>query len=172
MNRFSPLHELQPHNLNFKIPVILKFSNIFNFENFFFFKQDKDDTDKSLNLWSCHFPTFSKNNEFKFQLDNFSFGFIGKMNIGIDINCSFMSSNKFEMNFKQYQYIRPGLNYRVLCENNICTKKNELIILNKGFVTYRPHEEIHFTNCPICEKDINEFETIKNIILFKYKGKN
>lgn len=104
-------------------------------------------------------------------LDSFSFGFIGRMNIDIDIQCSEMGRDKFETTFEQYQYIQKGLNYRVLCEKTMCPKKNEIIIVNRGFGVHRPHEEVYFIHCPNCQKGIEEFESIKNIILFRCKGR-
>ena len=47
----------------------------------------------------------------------------------------------FQIKFPSYQYIRPGLNYRAICENSQCNK-DELVIINRGYGRFKPIDDI------------------------------
>jgi hypothetical protein len=84
----TPFLELEPHSVDFEVPVILEMKVKDVPQNVCLYKQDNNQNDKVLNKWLVKFPEKSeKNNNLLFKLNSFSFGFIGQMNMGIDANC-------------------------------------------------------------------------------------
>ena len=172
----TPVFELEPHSINFKIPVLLEIKLINAPVNVCLYKQDNNENDKLLNKWLVKFPEKNENNNLLFKLNSFSFGFIGQMNMGIDANCNEIPCVEFNQKFKSYQFIYPGLNYRIICENIACVGNKELIIIKRGFGEFHPNididenQRLKTIKCPCCDLIVTKSESIKMIILFQSKG--
>ena len=101
------------------------------------------ENDKILNKWLVKFPEKNEeSNNLLFKLSSFSFGFIGQMKMGIDADCKDIPCEEFNQKFKPYQFIYPGLNYRITCENLACVGNKELIIIKRGFGEFKPNNDI------------------------------
>ena len=173
----TPFLELEPHSVDFNVPVTLEMIVKDVLQNVCLFKQDNNENDKVLNKWLVKFPEKSeKNNNLLFKLNSFSFGFIGQMNMGIDANCKDIPCVEFNQKFKPYQFIYPGLNYRIVCENLACVGNKELIIIKRGFGEFQPNNDIdqneylRTIKCPNCDLLIKKPSSIKMMILFQSKG--
>jgi hypothetical protein len=183
VKKLSPIFELLPHSLKFKKSITLKLRmkdlsslNV----GMFLFKQEKNESDRELDKWSVYFPSRYENDFIVFELNSFSFLFLGYIHIGINkgvgetisdeaINRKFGSHDKVP----QYQCIKPGLNYQISCDTDGCT---ELKILNRGYGRFEPIGDLCFngkTNilkCSACFQLITKFKSIKSIILFQASG--
>ena len=71
------------------------------------------------------------NDNVMFEMLGFSFAFLGKMDMGCKTGCNEVS-NEFNLKFKTFQIIHPGLNYRIVCENMVCPARTDLVIANRG----------------------------------------
>ena len=162
----SPAFEFLPHSTAFKQPIQLvfhkkQFLQSSNQNNIYLFKQEIDYFNK--NLWSVY---FLKNEEFdtiEFEVNNFSRMFIA--------SCEHLNLNVFNSKYKDYQIIKPGLNYRISC-NNSKSCINELIIVNMGFSenSFIPYSDSLI--CPVCKSGLtisieSFYNVIKTIILFE-----
>jgi hypothetical protein len=176
IDSLSPIYELIPHSIQFNVPIRLRFKNIKNSkENICLYKLNNDEIDKFLNKWTILFPKKRENNFIEFELTSFSFAFIGSMDVGIDINCERIGFNDFSQRFQPYQFIKPGLNYRIKCGNNACA--NELIIINREYGDaddsgkIRPIEDVALMlRCSRCNTRIESSTSIKALILFQVEG--
>ena len=170
--KLSPVFELEPHATYFNQPVKVVFNLDNKTENLCLYKQGNEEDDKILNKWSIHFPEEREKNKFEFELKSFSFGFLGKMNAGIDVNSKGISNDKFNEKFKNYQFIYPGLNYRVKCEDFMCVGNTEVVISKRGFGTFQPNNEVDLgqLKCPICNKILTKMTSIEAVILFQSRG--
>ena len=173
----SPTFELEPHSVDFKVPVTLEIKVKDAPQNVCLFKQDNNENDKILNKWLVKFPEKNEeSNNLLFKLSSFSFGFIGQMKMGIDADCKDIPCEEFNQKFKPYQFIYPGLNYRITCENLACVGNKELIIIKRGFGEFQPNNDIDQNQnlktikCPNCDLLIKNSKSIKMIILFQSKG--
>jgi hypothetical protein len=172
----SPFFELEPHSVLFNEPVFLQAKLEDAPDGLCLYKQENDENEKILNKWSIHFPKKIDGNKYQFELKSFCFAFFGKLDIGIDVNCNEIPNIDFNNKFKVHQYVYPGLNYRIKCENNECSGKSELIIINRGYGNFQPNNDIDtndYTNllkCPNCDTIITNLKSIKNIILFQARG--
>lgn len=176
IDSLSPIYELIPHSIQFNVPIRLIFKNIKNSnENICLYKLNNEEIDKLLNKWTIFFPKKRDNNFIEFELTSFSFAFLGSMDVGIDINCERIGFNDFSDRFQPYQFIKPGLNYRVECGNNDCV--NKLIICNREYGdadasgNIRPIEDVaEMLRCSNCDTRIELATSIKALILFQVEG--
>ena len=169
----SPLYEFEPHATYFDKPVKLEMSLKNSPENLCLYKQGNEESDRILNKWSVHFPIQKENDKFEFELESFSFGFLGKMDAGLDMSGEEVSNEEFKRKFKEYQYIYPGLNYRVKCEDVMCDGNKELMMIAKrGYGNFQPNIDLDKGElyCLICNKPIEQASFIESLILFQTKG--
>ena len=94
------------------------------------------------------------------------FIFLDIMQDALNVNGMMIPNTDFIEKFKNYQYIRSGLNYRIACDNPECQGSTELVILNRGFGQFDLSDRIV---CPICLNFLNNPESIKNLIFFDAK---
>ena len=180
IHKITPVYEIRPHKLTFNESVTVIFSkNNFNFDQTVvcLFKQENDENHKILNKWSCYFPTKSDKNYLEFELNSFSFIFLAEMDMAIDVSCTEISNTDFNNRFLNYQLIKPGLNYRISCEDTNCRGSTNLIVINRGIGVFRPNEDVdtndeqtRLLSCPICNRLVENIGSIKNAILFQAEG--
>ena len=178
--KFSPIFELQPHSLEFEVPVILRFKikdkNLMG-ENLCLYKQAFEKNDEILNQWTIFLPNKHENNFVEFKMTNLSFAFLSKLDVGVDVKCDEILYKNFNEKFQPYNFIFPGLNYRIVCENKRCHSKKELLIIRQeGEKTFCPNNDVASNEdtkqliCPICNKPIEFIKSIKSIMLFQAEG--
>ena len=105
----SPIFELGPHSIEFSKPVILKFKKVENIGKKVYLIQ-KEEANKSFDIWSIHLP--KRSNEF--ELKNFSIFFLANLNNYQFINCEDV---RISNHFQENERIQVGLNYLYKCGN-------------------------------------------------------
>jgi hypothetical protein len=171
VNKISPVFELMPHSVKFNKHVTLEF-NYFEEDSCLFILENNNES-KNLNEWTICYPNRFLSDSIQFDVINFSYMFLGKMNNGLDIKyIQQIENDLFKKKFHSYQYIKPGLNYRIVCENNYCNNREKFIIINRGYGKFKPNDDIDEKQiiCPVCLNNLDEYESIRLIILFQSKG--
>ena len=142
VHKLTPIFELQPHFTKEAGPtikeILISFKGVESeFKNIYLFKQENSEDDKTSNIWTCFSPSnfedYEKTRNFEFKFDRLSFVFLGNLSTVFDVCCKYIPNNEFRAKFKNHQYIRPGLNYCVVCNNQQCSIYNKLSILNRNF---------------------------------------
>ncbi len=173
INKLSSLFELNPHSMKFNKPVIIRFKN-YDFwhddDVIYLFKQEDNKTDRILKKWTIYHPKKREENFIEFELDCFSFAFLGRLVDKImPGNTIELNNSEFRNKFQDYQVIHPGLNYQIVCENNKCPGYIKLMIFKKGYGIFRPNEDINQEMiCHFCSEQIR---SIKSVILLQAEGK-
>ena len=181
INKLSPVYELEPHSISFKVPVKFSFNKDAFPTNSCLFVQENSETDRQLNFWNCLFPK-TVNNESFFELGSFSFALIGSF-----VNRFFGGKNeqhdekiykdKSNNDFKKkdFNLIHPGLNFKINCENANCVGHTDSIIAKSGYGSFQVLNQIDsrldYISCPICNRELSNMESIKTMILYESKGK-
>ena len=76
--KFSPVFELIPHSYKFHVPVILIFNDFeFKKKRICLYKQENNEAYKLLGIWDVYLPKIEQKKIIEFELDSFSFAFIG-----------------------------------------------------------------------------------------------
>jgi hypothetical protein len=57
---------------------------------------------------------------------------------------------KFRRSEKRWRKLRSGLAFRGKCRNSSCDAFNDMIVINRGFGTFRINEEMVEAECPAC----------------------
>ena len=178
IKRVSAFFELKPHGVQFNSPVALKFKD-YGSENICLFKKENLN-DKE---WIVIFPIKLNENVLEFELQHFSFFFLGIQENGILIRCDQkLNQQEFNKKFKEHERIYSGLSYRVNCDNIACDGHKRLIIVHRGFSntgnngdSFDVNNDIDFNIknifvCPFCNKLINEYDNFKNLIFYQANG--
>jgi hypothetical protein len=138
------------------------------------FIQKDDPQDRELKKWLMIDPDSVEGGKANFKVKSFSFCFLGGVDIGRELPPSFdYCYDPFPAEYRAFKTIRPGLNYRVCCESNLCNPhKDDFVIINRGFGDSRPNEDIgeERLSCPKCRAVVSEFDSLKQLILFQAKG--
>ena len=178
VHKLTPIFELQPHFTKEAGPTIkeifISFKGVESeFKNIYLFKQENSEDDKTSNIWSCFPPSKYDENEktrnFEFKFDRLSFVFLGNLSTVFDVCCKYISNNEFRETFEVHQYIRPGLNYCVICNNRYCSIFNRISILNRDFGSFERDpikEGFDCTKCQTCESD-EIYPRIINLVFFR-----
>lgn len=155
--------------------VTLTFKHIQD-EDVCLFSQENLEDSRKLNEWTVHYPTQTVDETVQFGLknalkENSSKMFLGKMNDGFDLkHIQQLDSNSVKTKLPSYKYIKPGLNYRVVCENKQCNAKQ--VVINQGYGSFKPCDDIEKQKlkCPKCSHHLDANKSIRLIILFRAKG--
>ena len=168
MKKLSAVYEVGPDSCVLENPVILKFKNIkvAHLSNICLFKQHlNDDDDKKLNLWTIYFPDGEDKQSVEFKLNSFSILFLNVFDFCFDIN-GLKSNQTSAAHSKDYQKIKPGLNFRINCKSEKC--KDILIITDMGYGTLVCNDKLK-EFCNYCTNCIERYsiDQIANIIFFQ-----
>ncbi len=134
-------------------------------------KQEDNEIDKILNIWSFYWPSKHEGNIIEFELERFCFVFLGLSEFRLITG----KENKDIQN--KHKYIDPGLNYRISCENENCTGNQKLVIVKRGYGEVLPNIDILKNNdtkllkCNFCDSLINQTTSINGMILFQAEAK-
>ena len=167
----TPIYAVEPHNVELNDLINLAFTIQDASEPVALFIQKENPQDKKLKKWLAIEPKKVENDTAIFEIRSCSFPFVGKMNVKKEHDLS--SNASVQQKFQDYNIIRPGLNYRASCEDPTCSLNKELMIINRGFGDkISPNEEIDSQKltCFKCKKSLNDYESIKQLILFRTIG--
>jgi len=152
------VYEVEPHNVQVQDFVHLTFTLQETSQPVALFLQKDNLQDKELNKWLVIDPKEIKSHTATFELRSFGFSFVGQMNLR---NVGSASSSSY--------IIRPGLNYRAVCEDPSCS---ELMIINRGFGEFVPVSELddEKLKCSKCSTILTSSASIKQLVLFQTTG--
>ena len=142
-------------------------------EDICLFSQESQNNSKKLNEWTVHYPSKTIDDSVQFYLKNLNKMFLGKMNEGLDIkHIQQLDSNSFKTKLPSFKYIKPGLNYRIVCKNDQCSQNDKMVIINQGYGRFKPNVDLdeQKLRCPTCFHNLDSHKSIRLIILFRAKG--
>jgi hypothetical protein len=170
----SAVYAIEPHNIELRDRIKLEFDlNDSSSPVALFIQKDKPE-DKKLKKWLAIEPTKVENRKATFEIASCSFPFVAKLDIKKDYSHSTFTNSTTKVQFQDHNIIRPGLNYRALCENTSCPWHTKMMIINRGFnPSFKIDDDVmnQEAKCLTCQQPLQDTESIKQVILFQAQGK-
>lgn len=165
----TPIYEITPHKKRFADWVELSFDIPQNAGPVGLFVQKDDDQDRFLQKWTVIEPDYVTADKAVFQVKGFSFPFVGNIGIGRPVP---LQSGQAPLYHPSYRIVKPGLNYRAVCESAGCQSLTDFVIIPRGFDKFTPNVEVDEGNlkCPHCANVFQDYESIQQLILYESDG--
>lgn len=167
----TPIYAVEPHNIELRDRIKLEFDVDDHSTPVALFIQKDKPEDKKLKKWLAIDPIQVENGKATFEIGSCSS--VTLCNLNLVKNSDTSTLPQTQKKFQEHNIIRPGLNYRALCENASCPWHAETMIINRGFnSSFKPDDDImnKDAKCPTCQEPLQDTESIKQVILFQAQG--